>query len=925
MQFRPSKWIIYAPVAVLPFLAALFLQGRALQDDISGRVAENIAKAGADWAKTSIDGRDVKLAGDSPSAEQLDATIAAITGTKGVRRVDSIARIVEPPPAAPTINPASGESGRLSLSGTWPEGKGNSLKISLGGKTWTSGADAALKSDGAGNWTLIPDVVLEPGTYDVTAVVTTPSGLSTADASKDEVTVVAPPELKAPTVESLETRETAPTLTGTWDPAVANRLTVTVGTTAYTLGSNPELTTEGGNWQLVIPQPLADGAYDISVEAGDERGRTVKAAAPGKLVIDTVAPQAPVINPVAPGQPVRITGTWPGKDAVSLIARLAGQAFTLGKDAAVTSDGQGNWSFAPDLKLAPGTYDIEIEIADRAGNVARDTTKDELVVPEPPPLTPPAVNALVTNTPTPVITGTWPSQLARTLAVAVGQTRYVLGTAAELKAAGDDWTLSLASPLTDGDYDVLAEVTDELGRTAGTASPARLTIDTVPPGKPVVSAFSGTLPLKLSGQWPEGDALSLVIRLAEKVWTLGKDAALTSDGKGNWSFAPDLDLAPGTYDLVVEATDRAGNVTRDDTVNEITVTVPPPPPPPPPAMAAPTVTPAVELVSRPVIRGTWSEIAAKTLTVEMAGATYALGSSPELASDGIGNWALSLTLALADGAYDVVVRTTDAVGQTLSDASRDEIVIDARGPSDPTVSLFSSEQSPAAITGRWDDANATSLKVGIPAAGISETLGSGTALSASGAVWSLALAQPLKPGSYDVVVETADARGRIARDQTRFEVMVKEPAPPPPPPPPPPPAMKVPTVNAYAGEASPSAISGTWDEAVARALTVAIMDTDVRATLGTDVALTSDGKGNWTLSLAAKLSPGIYDVVVETVDGQGNRLTDASSAEIYVKAPPPPPPPPRRLMIARACSPRSRRCSPSASPSIAGISSRPMI
>jgi OOP family OmpA-OmpF porin len=39
--------------------------------------------------------------------------------------------------------------------------------------------------------------------------------------------------------------------------------------------------------------------------------------------------------------------------------------------------------------------------------------------------------------------------------------------------------------------------------------------------------------------------------------------------------------------------------------------------------------------------------------------------------------------------------------------------------------------------------------------------------------WTLDLNRTLDPGSYDVVVTTADARGRVAADQTKFEIFVK--------------------------------------------------------------------------------------------------------------------------------------------------------
>lgn len=96
MSFRPSKWVIYAPVALLPFLAALVLEGRSLQTEILNRVTQSLSSAGTTWAKPAVDGRDVILSGDAPSAEQIDAAIAAAVGTPGVRLVDSTARIASP-------------------------------------------------------------------------------------------------------------------------------------------------------------------------------------------------------------------------------------------------------------------------------------------------------------------------------------------------------------------------------------------------------------------------------------------------------------------------------------------------------------------------------------------------------------------------------------------------------------------------------------------------------------------------------------------------------------------------------------------------------------------------------------------------------------------------------------------------------------
>ena len=235
-----------------------FCRGRGLQDDISRRVLDNLSRADAGWAKADIDGRDVRLSGDAPSAGQVDAAIAAVMSTYGVRRVDSAVRVVEPPPSAPTVKPVSGLWGSFAISGTWPEGNGNTLDVGLAGKSYELGQGQGSGLDGAGNWTLSPETELPPGIYDVSASVTSPSGLTSSDGSKDEITVAAPPpELKAPTVAALETRNPSPEIRGTWDPAVAKTLAVTLGPTVYRLGTDPALTATGGDWTLVPPAPLA--------------------------------------------------------------------------------------------------------------------------------------------------------------------------------------------------------------------------------------------------------------------------------------------------------------------------------------------------------------------------------------------------------------------------------------------------------------------------------------------------------------------------------------------------------------------------------------------------------------------------------------------------------------------------------------------
>ena len=92
-------------------------------------------------------------------------------------------------------------------------------------------------------------------------------------------------------------------------------------------------------------------------------------------------------------------------------------------------------------------------------------------------------------------------------------------------------------------------------------------------------------------------------------------------------------------------------------------------------------------------------------------------------------------------------------------------------------------------------------------------------------------------------------------------------------------------VVAYSGEGSPKSISGSWNEVGAARLRVEVPDAKIHAELGRDAALTSDGKGNWTLTLAQPLASGSHDVSVTVMAKDGGSDHDTSANEIIVKAP----------------------------------------
>lgn len=174
-----------------------------------------------------------------------------------------------------------------------------------------------------------------------------------------------------PTVDTLSTPDTTPTLTGTYDSANTVIFTVTVAGTTYTLGTSPELTASGDNWSLAVTSPIANGTYDIEAVAIDGSSNTLSDLTTDELFIG-IAPcftdsygiyvddQLLIENNItfssASGTSTLIPDTT-NQSAVALDGTVSNQTTTLSPLPAIS------WVTSPDPDLnngdtlAPGNYD----------------------------------------------------------------------------------------------------------------------------------------------------------------------------------------------------------------------------------------------------------------------------------------------------------------------------------------------------------------------------------------------------------------------------------------------------------------------------------------------------------------------------------------------------------------------------------------
>lgn len=534
---------------------------------------------------------------------------------------------------------------------------------------------------------------------------------------------VEPITLVAPTIESLTSTTPVSEIKGTWPETVAKSLAVTVDGTAYQLPGSPDLSSSNGNWLLKLAAPLAEGSHEVTASASlDSDGATITQAAqaPAKIVVDLPDPApAPAVAAIASGAtwPYAITGTFPEADVSRFAAAVAGREYVLGQGPDLTSDGKGTFTFAPSQAFAPGSYDVVFSQTDKAGNTTSVTAEKAIVV----AAAEPAPDATQVPAPEPVA-------------------------------------------------------------------------DTAAPAAPVIALNNSgvTEARSVLGTWPQGDATSLSATFEGKTYVLGQNPELTlaDNAPGTFLFAPDTaSLAPGKYAVEFAAADAAGNVAKAQAADAIIIpaataaseptqaetTQPEPAAPAPAALAAPTVTAMLDLTGAPIIRGTWPEGEGSSLSINLAGKTYELGTSANLAKDGPGKWKLLPSTALKDGIYDVVATARNGTAEAR-DKTLAEVEVDATLPAVPVVTAHASDTAPAAVTGTFDPKRTASLKVAVPELKLSAELGAtGSPLTADGETWSLALPQPVPPGTYNVVVTSTDKRGRSVEDAGAGEIVISAP------------------------------------------------------------------------------------------------------------------------------------------------------
>jgi len=817
---------------------------------------------------------EVKIGNNSIKVDVTD-------GTGNVQHtVTNATALVECMPVLPTVNIMMTSNSRPTISGTARLGTGESLKVTVHGIEYTVGENLTYSSD-SGIWSLtIPATnALQAGSYDVTAAVYNGGTLVSTDTSAGEL-VIFTSVPAVPTVNTLTTGDTTPTLSGTATVLAGETFTVKVGdATTYTLGvDGSPLSYDAATriWTLATNVALTAGS-SYAVEAG-VTGKTCTYA---NVVTVYTAPAAvvPVVDTlVTTAVKPTITGSATVLKGEKLTVEVNNVTYTIGDGQLAYDAAQQTWSLEIPADLTAGTYSVTATVTNGAG---ADTASNEVKIIASgavsgskasytqPTVLAVAVNTLVTNDTTPTLSGTATVMYGETFSVTVAGTTYMLGTGTALTytAASRTWTLT-TDALAAGNYDVAVTV----GSTTTTVAHALHIYEVATSNAPTVN------PLTTSDTKPTLSGTAILYYNQSLSVTV--DASTANAATYTTSNGLAYDAATGIWTLTLPTigigthtvTATAGSASSAATNLVITAAV------------QPTVNTLATRSLTPTISGTAVVMNGETLSVTVTNHTTS-AATIYTATEGLtysstnGAWSLSIPTAnaLAAGtSYDVKVEVKNG-STVVSSTTTANAVVAYTVPAvvAPTVNTLTTMVATPIISGTATVYSGQKLTVTVN--GVNYTSTNGLTYNAATLSWSLQL-QSLAVGSYDVKVMVTDAGNNRISEVTSLKALQRSVATTP----------ALPTVNTLTTIATPT-ITGTTSLFSGEKLTVTIDGgTSYDSTTSGSKLTWNAATRIWSLDLSGTtaLAAGTHTVVAEVRSATSDAVlrTDTTANELTIIA-----------------------------------------
>ena len=692
--------------------------------------------------------------------------------------------------------------------------------------------EATVQQDGS--WQVQTQQPLGEGVYQVQASVVDASGNSTSDTAQGEVDTTAPSLTLTPLGV---TNDPTPVISGISDEIGAT-IAVEVVDANGTTQSFTAVVQSDGSWQVEVPTELAEGGYQVEASVSDEAGNSTSATASG--TIDTNAPDLS-IDPLSPTNDV--TPTISGSSsaigaAVNLTLTDAnGQIQTV--TAVVAAD--GSWQVEVPQALAEGVFTVSASVTDAQGNEAQANTQGQIDVTAPTLSIDPLGAQSDT---TPIISGV-SSQVGASVVIDVTDSDGTTQTLTAVVQSDGRWQVEASQPLAEGDYTVLASVTDEAGN--NTQASAQGSIDASAPDLTIDNPGIGndTTPIITGSSSEVGATVAItVVDASGNTQTV----QATVQGDGTWSASLATPLAEGQYTITAEVSDNAGNQANDQVQGEVDITAP-----------SVTISPVGSVNDEtPVISGSAEGNEGDVVSITVVDASGDSQSFTALLA-GDGSWTAEVPTALAEGDFDITASITDAAGNEGTD--NESGTVDTAGPgitidpvgvisdATPVISGISAGAAPGAVV---------SIVV-VDALGNVQNL---SATVGADGTWSANVGAALAEGEFTITASVDDGAGNTSTDSETGVIDTLAPS------------VEIDPLE-LTNDNTPL-ISGGSSEANSQ-LTLIFTDSQGNSQ---SVITTTDDNGDWQVSAPSALADGTYTVAATIVDDAGNTDTDSQSAVI---------------------------------------------
>lgn len=775
-------------------------------------------------------------------------------------------------------------------------------------------------ADSGGNYS----IALSPAqTNETTLTVTATDAAGNVSGGTDYQVVDAPDLPDVPTITSIvddnglngtvevkgaSSNDTTPILSGT---AVAG------STVMIYLDGSPlpwAVVTAGptGEWTASSLIPLGEGQHSFA--ATTTVGGITSGLSPAATVtIDLTAPNAPtlgaVTDDVGPGTGPLTSGQTTNDSRPTLSGTAtAGDTITIYNNGTaigtVVVGSTGTWSFTPGGALGEGSHALTISATDPAGNESLQSPPFNIVV-DTVSTTPVIVGADdnvgtvtgnvptggTTNDSTPTLSGT--AEANSSVAIFEGSTQIGTATA----NASGNWSFTPTTPLGEGSHTFTVIATDPQGNVSTSSNSYNVIVDLTPPAVPVLSTVADDVQGGVVGNLTAGQLTNDANPTFTGTGVTGSTVHILNNGteigtalvvNGAWTFTPSTALPDGIYNIRVNATDPAGNVSANSPVFSFTVDTTPP--------AAPLLTTVQDDVGP--VTGNITDGSSTNDNRPTFNGTGEIGATITLLNDGQpfgtavvnsqGNWTFTPTAPMADGPHTITISTTDVAGNTSTTSTTFDLTVDTQPPAAPVINNATDDVGTIlnpVLSGQTTDDTRPQLN-GSAAANATIIIYEngvqvGTVQANGSGAWSFTPPSALSNGSHTWTATATDAAGNVSVASPGFTVIVDTVAPLAP--------VITQALDDVGSVTGPLSSGQTTDDTLPRLIGTSEPNATINIIENGSViaTTTADASGNWAVTLTTALPAGPHTFIAQATDAAGNNSDPSATFSLNVDLTPP--------------------------------------